>query len=194
MKILYLFASAAVQLQFLMTKNFSQTEKIMALLSHKMLQIIECDILQSESQYIVHQCNCTGNRSWGLAAKIFKKWKSANIYSGKNKVETRTPGEIIVREKIINLLGQIHPGGPSDGDTSLEREKFFAEGLEKIAALQPVSVAFPFGIGCGLAKGDWNNYMKMLEDFAQKKSTNFSDLVQKFRLSSARKIKFSPVG
>jgi len=29
-----------------------------------------------------------------------------------------------------------------------------------------VKIGFPYGIGCGLAGGDWKKYKKMLEDFA----------------------------
>ncbi|MGH8711572.1 MAG: hypothetical protein ACREVA_09710, partial [Burkholderiales bacterium] len=31
---------------------------------------------------------------------------------------------------------------------------------------------FPYGIGCGLAGGDWNEYKKLLEGFAEQVSVN----------------------
>jgi len=29
-------------------------------------------------------------------------------------------------------------------------------------------IALPFKIGCGMAKGNWSDYLRMIKDFAQK--------------------------
>ena len=71
------------------------------------------DLLNATEEFIVQQVNATGNRNMGLASSIAKKFPLSNIYSGKHKVDSRIPGTIIIRDKIINIVGQINPGKPS---------------------------------------------------------------------------------
>ena len=61
------------------------------------------------------------------------------------------------RRYVINLYGQCRPGVPKSAVSSAEREQYFQQGLDAIAALQPrpTSIAFPHLIGCGLAGGKW---------------------------------------
>jgi hypothetical protein len=66
------------------------------------------DIELLDNEYIAHQCNASHNRAYGLASGIFKKYPKANIYSGKNKTNNRELGDIIIRDKIINIIGQKH--------------------------------------------------------------------------------------
>jgi len=41
--------------------------------------------------------------------------------------------------------------------------------LDQIAELHELkSIGLPYGIGCGLAEGDWNKYGRLLEDFAER--------------------------
>ena len=119
---------------------------------------------------IVHQCNATSKRSLGLASSIFKKYPSANIYSGKYKEENREVGTIIERavkdKKIINLICQKNPGKPSKGDTSEDRLRWLTECLKLVVKCKPSSIAFPYHMGCGLAGGNWNEVLKIIEDFA----------------------------
>ena len=70
------------------------------------------------------------------------------------------------------MLGQIFPGHPkfpdSTADGYIARQGFFRKCL--IAILQEIkdidSIAFPYGIGCGAAGGDWNKYFEMIEGFS----------------------------
>jgi len=143
---------------------------ILFLINMSNYKVINCDLLEVEADYLAHQCNATGNRSLGLSSVIFKKWPSANVYSGKNKVMDRKIGTLIVRENIINMIAQIKPGKPNKThDSKEERKKAFEKCLEEIGKLEygEFSVAFPFGIGCGLAGGNWKEYEQILKDFAQ---------------------------
>ena len=72
-------------------------------------------------------------------------------------------------ENIINMIAQTNPGKPKGEDSKISRLKAFEKCLTQIAELhseESFSVAFPYGIGCGLAGGDWKEYEKMLRDFA----------------------------
>ncbi|HMP29454.1 MAG TPA: uracil-DNA glycosylase [Saprospiraceae bacterium] len=134
------------------------------------------DILKSKVQLIVHQCFCTAKRksAKGLAAKIFKKYPYSNVYCHRN--EDSIPGTIEVRGSIKHkerwvcaIYGQYHPGTPSDknDDTAKNRRLWFKKALKKIGKIQNLrSIAFPYKIGCGLAKGKWSLYEKLISDFA----------------------------
>ena len=124
------------------------------------------NLLDSDEQYIAHQSNCVSTTGAGLAKDIYKKYPDANIY--KNRRVHDTPGHIIVRGKIINMLSQYSVSGPKNGDTATMREKWFIQCLDEIDQIPGItSVAFPYMIGCGLAKGNWVNYERMLKTFAE---------------------------
>jgi len=127
------------------------------------------DIETTKDQYIAHQCNSTHNRSFGLSSSIFKKYPKSNIYNGKNKVENRQTGDIIIRENIINIIGQKHQGKQSKDDTNELRLKWFSESLNKIEKIQNIKRLYlPYKIGCGLAGGDWDSYLKCLTEWSNK--------------------------
>lgn len=137
------------------------------------------DLLASPEQYIAHQCNCVSQYSSGLARHLFDRFPYANTYAG--RTEPNQPGTIQVlgngtnERLVINLYAQYYPGYPVKGnwDSQEAREQYFSDCLNAIAGLKYganfpklESIAFPSGIGCGLAGGDWEHYSKMLEDFA----------------------------
>ena len=57
---------------------------------------------------------------------------------------------------------------PKGKDSAACREEWFRQALRGIATTVPKlsSIAFPYQIGCGLARGNWNAYKKMIQDFA----------------------------
>ena len=73
-------------------------------------------------------------------------------------------------------MGQINPGGPTipgsfrdaHFDSEASREVYFKKGLDKIKQIQNIgSIAFPFKVACGLAGGNWDHYLPMIEEFAK---------------------------
>jgi len=125
------------------------------------------DIELLDNEYIAHQCNASHNRAYGLASSIFKKYPKANIYSGKNKTNNRELGDIIIRDKIINIIGQKHQGKPSSDDTSNMRLNYFKSSLEKISKIEGIKrVYLPYKIGCGLAGGNWDEYLKAIKEWS----------------------------
>ena len=130
-----------------------------------MATIFKGDLLKADEEYIVHQVNSKTTKGAGLSAAVFKKFPYADVYKDGTR---RIPGEIIIRKDIINLVGQDTPGKPKKNETAKKREKWFEEGLEKIEEIPDLeSVAFPYGIGSGLAGGNWENYQKMINKFAK---------------------------
>jgi O-acetyl-ADP-ribose deacetylase (regulator of RNase III) len=148
------------------------------------VSFIEGDLLKSDKQFIVHQCNCVSHRSAHLAQAVFNKFPYADIYSPREGVDHddlplvgEEPGRIVIKGNgqdqryVINLLGQLFPGmkfPDSTKDGNKAREGFFKQGLDRIAQIPNLqSIAFPWCIGCGAAGGDWDNYLTMIMDFAR---------------------------
>jgi len=136
---------------------------------------IKGNLLDATEKYIAHQCNCVSSSASGLAGSIFRKYPYADIYLLRNNFDT--PRNIIIKGNggdqryIINMLAQYYPGisrypdSPKDGIKA--REQYFAQCLGKIAEIPDLdTIAIPFKIGCGLAGGNWDTYLRMIEDFA----------------------------
>ena len=51
-------------------------------------------------------------------------------------------------------------------DSLEDRYDYFIECLQKIAELNPISIAIPYKIGCGLAGGRWEQYYNALNKWA----------------------------
>lgn len=148
-----------------------------------MIEIITGDLLSAPEQYIVHQTNCVTTKGGGLAHFLFAKFPYADVYASRTPEDCEVtslrdkPGDIIIsgdgqdQRYIINLMGQLYPGGSWDDmpeDNEAARHKFFYNGLLKIAKLKDLkSIAFPWKIGCGLAGGNWEYYSGVLENFAK---------------------------
>lgn len=129
------------------------------------------NLLNSKEKYIVHQTNCVSRGSAaGLAKIIFNTYKYADCYI--DRVYNDTPGTIDIRGDgkdnrfIVNLMGQYMPGGLDRGESSDARESYFVKGLKKLSLIPNLkSVAFPAGIGCAIAGGNWEKYVQYIEQF-----------------------------
>jgi len=149
-----------------------------------MIQVVEYNLLEHPATFIAHQCNCVSTKSKGLSESIFNKWPIANTYSRRSDgfkdslggLETCLVGN---SKYVINMYAQFYPGKPKHpNDTYKVRETAFKKCLDKIpnqvnsllnfgTEVKNPDIAFPFGIGCGLAGGYWNTYYSMLEDFEE---------------------------
>jgi O-acetyl-ADP-ribose deacetylase (regulator of RNase III) len=146
-----------------------------------MLKIVNGSLLDSDCQYIAHQCNCYSRRGAGLASAIFKAFPWADVYSSRSERGNNASlfGSITVhgdpkrtQRYIINIYGQLKPGKPSPGrDFATSRLEAFSKALNQIAEAPGLeSIGFTYGIDCGLAGGDWNEYEILLEGFAERVS------------------------
>lgn len=129
-----------------------------------MINYVEGDILLSESDLIVHGCNCSGGFGSGLAAQIAQKYpRVREHYLRKYKDIGWSLGDIqyvYVRDLcsnrwIVNAATQLNYGRDKevvyvDYDairTCVEKVLLFAQ-------REQYSVALP-RIGAGLANGEW---------------------------------------
>jgi O-acetyl-ADP-ribose deacetylase (regulator of RNase III) len=143
--------------------------------------VIKGSLLDAPEQYIAHQCNSVSNQAGGLAYHLFNCFPHADIYSHRpypyKAKGDDLPGNIIVRgdgkkdRHVINMIAQYYPGEPSSDSSLIDsakiREGYFWQCLLKISRIEELySIAFPYGIGCGLAGGNWDNYHRMLKNFS----------------------------
>lgn len=150
------------------------------------IQIINGDLLEAKERYLCHQCNCLTTRKAGLAYAIFNRFPYADVYSPRkylhcaprNLIEGQEPGKIIVcgngkdQRYVVNMFGQLYPGKPkypdNPTDNYVARREFFRSCLQALADLPNLeSVAFPYGIGCSMAGGNWEEYLADIEKFAE---------------------------
>jgi len=157
-----------------------------------MIEIINGDLLESKEKYICHQANCISNSAAGLAKFLFKKYPYSDVYSNRSvpdQVGTiNIKGNGNEQRYVINMFAQYYPGPPKYKDSLKDgivaREKFFSECLTQIFYVPNLeSIAFPFGIGCGLAGGNWDNYLKMLESFEKSAYSNYKTIVKIYKNS-----------
>lgn len=154
-----------------------------------MLKFVQGNLLQAKADYIVQQCNCLTVKSRGLSKQIADTFPFADVYAKRRPQGRRNlaiaedrshPGTIEITQHVVALYAQWRPGNThspfwkrypeSDPvETREQRELWFQEclgELEESCKGQQVSIAFPHGIGCGLAGGNWNHYLKFIEDFS----------------------------
>ena len=153
------------------------------------MKTVTGNILDAEDDLICHQTNCvtTGDAA-GLAAALFEKFPYSDIY--KNRLAPHPmfreavgatgpavlvqPGTIVVcgdgimERRVVAMNAQMYPGGPKPPKDGTENRLFFFQHcLDEIAKIPHVdSIAFPWQIGCGLAKGDWEKYSALLHEFS----------------------------
>lgn len=140
-----------------------------------MIPIINQSLLEANTKYIAHQCNCKSNNFAGLAKSIFTKFPYSNTYKDRIYTGYNFPGRIDVlgngeeNRFVINMYVQFWPGKPGKDiyDTNEYRIKYLKQCLSKIAEISDLeSIGFPYNLGCGLAGGNWKEYSEVLEIFA----------------------------
>jgi hypothetical protein len=133
------------------------------------LAIILGNLLDATEDFKCHQCNCVTTKSKGLSAVMFSKFPSANTYK-RRRLRKSVPGtiDVFLDCGVINLYAQYLPGKATEEEKE-SRLWWFELCLQAIIDHLPPhqSYAFPYGIGCGLAGGKWEDYIAALENFAK---------------------------
>lgn len=140
----------------------------------------EGDVLKSGADVIAHQVNCMGVMGGGIARQIrelypivYNEYREmcANSKNGFDLLGISHWVQIDDSHFIVNMFGQ-HGYGRDDCYTiypALRVAMMHTVLLcEKLAQKKNtrIRLAMPYGIGCGLAGGDWAIVEKMIEDIA----------------------------
>lgn len=126
-----------------------------------MITVVNGDLLTAKEDLIVHQTNCLGAYNAGIARQVRQKYpKVYELY--KARCAACQPKELLGKcqfikvgnKHIVHLFGQLTYGRTGrHTDYEAVREGLMKLGM--VAREHNWSVALPYGIGCGLAGGDW---------------------------------------
>ncbi len=152
--------------------------------------LVKQNLLTVPVEVIVQQCNCVTVKASGLAENIANAYPYANIYltrpakSAPGTVELCRPSATESGPVVACLMAQICPGKPGawskkyrvnpELDMATARERLFEQCLDQLSTLCAennwTTIAFPYGIGCGLAGGSWAKYERMIYLFSKRLS------------------------
>ena len=137
------------------------------------VHVIIGDLLNAKESIIGHQVNCQGVMGSGIAKVLRERYNtlypSYKPYCDQHQSPDKLLGKChIVKEgstHIANLFGQLDYGRQKGRVyTNYEALRTSLTTLREYAVQNHLSVALPYGIGCGLANGDWNVASEILEE------------------------------
>ncbi|MFP6333778.1 Appr-1-p processing protein [Bacillus subtilis] len=144
-----------------------------------MIKIETGNILDATEDIIVQQVNCKGVMGAGLAKAILNKYpnvkKEYQSFRNFNLNKGLTDKDLLglvnyVRvsdgKVIANVFGQINIKKNRFDKTVYTKTEALARGLTEVKELSKQlnkSVAIPYGMGCGLAGGDWNIISELID-------------------------------
>lgn len=140
------------------------------------MNFINKDITTIDFGFICHQVNCQGKMGAGVALAIRKKWETVfHTYFQAYKNGELKLGNVIFASVtphicIANLCGQEFYGrkGIYTDYNALNRAIHRVSGTRNKAIQTsgtPIPVYFPNNMGCGLAGGNWNIVIKIIEKY-----------------------------
>lgn len=138
-----------------------------------MIKIIDGDLLQAKEDIIGHQVNCMGVMGAGLALQIKRKYpKVFKVYKelvteaeNANSVRFLLGKSLVVESEgkyIANLFGQ-YTYGKIGQYTLMNALENALKNLKSFALQHDLTVALPYNIGAGLAGGDWDEILALIE-------------------------------
>lgn len=129
------------------------------------MKIVCGDILAINHGVIVHQVNCKKVMGAGLAQQIRRKYPQhfADYMAAEPKL-----GDIVVTRihstlYIVGIYGQ-YSYGRYGLHTNYSALRIAMIKAAQFAAQKNLPLYIPYGIGCGLAGGDWNRVAAILSD------------------------------
>lgn len=137
------------------------------------MKIINEDILRAKENIIVQQVNHRGVMGAGLARQIRNKYPG--IFKGYSVICSTLSFEEIKDSGYVYyyVVSPTQTIASVFGQDSFGRDRCYTDyvslrnGLKSVYNLskrQNLSVAIPFGIGCGLAGGNWNTVKGIIID------------------------------
>lgn len=135
-----------------------------------MIKLIEGDLLDAKEDIIAHQSNTRGVWGAGLARELRAEYPDA--YKWYKRVCEEYGDNLLGtcwviddgNKYIANLFGQTGYGRDKNiVYTSYHALETALRSLNVRSDQDELSVALPWGLGCGLANGDWNIVYKIID-------------------------------
>jgi O-acetyl-ADP-ribose deacetylase (regulator of RNase III) len=139
------------------------------------MKIIEADLLEMQG-IICHQVNCMGVMGAGLALHIRRKWPRVFV-DYKNALEDERVDigscqfvQVSQDTTVANLFGQanVNSGKQRDCQTNYDALEDAIEDAYEYAERTNQQLYIPYMMGCGLAGGDWDIVLDIIDQFAPK--------------------------
>jgi O-acetyl-ADP-ribose deacetylase (regulator of RNase III) len=139
------------------------------------LQTITKDILTIQKGVIVHQTNCRNRMGAGLAFDIRHKWPVV-YYQYTKLCNSKFPPQLLGTYQLVkiydtglwvaNIFGQLDYGSmPSMCYTNYEVVHRAFKALAENEEIKGCPVYIPFGMGSGLAGGNFEIYAEIVEKY-----------------------------
>lgn len=136
------------------------------------MHVIPGSITDIKSGVVCHQVNCMGAIGAGVSGVIIKKWPAV----GKEYMHicqyTQNPEHLFghwylvrVDDKlsIYSIFSQFNYGNSAKTGQVYTDINLLSKALHDIASRSEI-VYIPYGIGCGLAGGNWNELVQLIDD------------------------------
>ncbi len=136
------------------------------------VHVVEGNLLNAPVDVIGHQVNCKGVMGAGIALQLRQKYSGLFDHYKEYLATTPRPlGTVSLYHEqgkplVANIYGQDGYGRDKRYTDYDALESALWE-LAYIADIHGMTVGLPYGIGCGLAGGDWNIVLPMIEDIFQ---------------------------
>lgn len=146
------------------------------------VKTITGNLLESDCTAVIHQANCFATMSSGIAKQIKYLYPEVLAADKGFYVPAGNPARLGRYSKadvdgphgpltVINLYGQYDYGcgiktNPEAFETALDR---ILNDLNRSGQLD-LKVGIPYGIGCGLAGGNWKDIRRIIIDLSEKYS------------------------
>lgn len=131
------------------------------------IRIKNGDILNCTENIIIHQVNVAGVMGGGLALQLAREYEGleeayvefCEMYDNDyNKLKGKVFKVMLKGKFIMNMFSQ-----KENFDTDYESMKVALEEVKEYAKSYNLSIAIPYGIGCGIANGDWNTVLSIID-------------------------------
>lgn len=134
-----------------------------------MVIIVKGNILNCTEDIIVHQVNCQGIMGGGVARQLANHYKKLeNIYfehcvQCNMNYQTLKGTVFMFASNQGKIIGNMFSQKPNF-DTDYHSMKIALQEIKCWAKNRNLSVCMPYGIGCGIANGDWNIVFELIQD------------------------------
>lgn len=144
-----------------------------------MIHIVRGNLLNSDCTVIIHQANCFAKMGAGIAKQIRDKYPESYVadkdfgipVGSKKRLGLYSAAKAKSGQLIFNMYSQYHYGRGTRTDY-----KAFEKALRMIiieathSQLSKVKIGLPYGIGCGLAGGDWSIVQNIINKISEEKN------------------------
>lgn len=132
-----------------------------------MVKIKKGNILDCTEDIIIHQVNVQGIMGSGIARQLADYYKGLEeeYYKYCKELDNeyqRLSGTVFFFEEYPKIIANSFSQMPNFDTDYIELEKCLIN-IKEFAKFNNLSIAIPYGIGCGIANGDWKIVCKIID-------------------------------